>query len=146
MFDGVEGQLWECCKLLFEEPEARGQSPITINSAADGTPYIISCKPGHERDWLLLWPLKDDRSGLEEPMTVRNGLEDFGPPPSGVVWFMDHPNATTVHLADGKWHNLLSHRVMDRGEHGGQDPAPQTGHYVEEVFSSGAVVPVWNFG
>ena len=50
-------------------------------------------------------------------------------------------------VADGLWHNVLSYRVVDNGEvEGRAPPAPQTGCYVEEVFSRGkAVPPSWNF-
>ncbi len=111
----------------------------------DGTPYLCGNRLGHERDWLLLWPLKQNRSGLEEPITVRNALKQFGPPPSGKVWFMDHPMSQTVRLADGAWRHLLVYRIMDRGEHSGFPPAPQTGLYVEEVISAGSAIPSWNF-
>ena len=137
-----EGRTWT---EIMAVPDVKAQAPITINTAADGAPYIVTLKPGHERDWVLLWMLNEDRSGLNEPITVRNGLEDFGPPPSGMIWFIDHPNGTVARLADGKWHGLLSYRVLDRGEHGGGNPTPFTGHYVEEVTSTGAAVPAWNF-
>jgi len=125
--------------------DVRGESPITINEAADGTPYVVTNKIGHERDWIMLWPLNEARNGLTDPINVRNGLEDFGPPPSGMIWFMDHSNGVVARLADGAWHGLLSYRVLDRGEHGGGEPTPFTGHYVEEVMSSGPAVPAWKF-
>ena len=133
---------WE---LAIEVPRGRGQGPVTLNQAADGTPYLAANRLGHERDWLALWPLTQDRTGLEEPITIRNALKQFGPPPSGKVWFMDSPMAQTVHLADHRWHNLLSYRIMDRGEHSGLSPAPQSGLYVEEVISAGPAIPCWNF-
>ena len=133
---------WE---LAIDVPQGRGQAPVTLNQAADGTPYLAGNRLGHERDWLVLWPLNRERSGLEEPITVRNALEQFGTPPSGRVWFMDHPMAQTVRLADGGWHNLLLYRIMDRGEHSGLPPAPQSGLYVEEVVSAGPPIPLWNF-
>ena len=76
---------------------------------------------------------------------MRNAQEEFGPPPTGPVWFVDHPNAATVQLADGAWHNLLGYRIMDRGEHGGADPVPQTGLYVGEAISTGPAIPAWRF-
>ena len=136
------GESWQ---VMIDLPEGRAQAPITINQAADGTPYIATNKLGHERDWLCIWPLNPDRTGLAEPITVRNALAEFGPPPVGPVWFMDHPNGQTVQLADGAWHHLLGYRIMDRGEHAGAPPAPQTGLYVEEAFSAGPPIPVWRF-
>lgn len=136
---------WRSWENVIAVPKTRGQAPVTISTASDGTPYIVSCKLAHGRDWLMVWPLNADRTGLDEPLTVRNAAEQFGPPPSGSVWFMDHPNAMTVQLADGQWHNLLAYRIMDRGEHGGADPAPQTGLYVEQVRSTGPAIPRWLF-
>ena len=137
------GRTWD---VLIDLPKARGQAPVTLNQAADGTPYIVANLPGHERDWLGLWPLQPDRKALGAMINVRNAVEDFGPPPSGLVWFMDHPSAATLRLADGKWHHVLTYRLMDRGEHSGGEPTPHTGQYVEEVISAGAARPPWKFG
>ena len=130
---------------IIELLNARGQAPVTINQAADGTPYIVCNKYGHERDWLIVCPLNDERDGLLPPIDVRNALSEFGPPPKGPVWFMDHPNGETVRLADGNWHHLLSYRNMDRGEHAGGAPTPHTGHYLEKLISDGPPRPVWQF-
>ena len=138
----VDGRAW---KLIVEQPDMRGQSPVTINRAADGTPYIVSNALGRERDKLVLWPFSRDRTGFAEPVTVRDALQQFGRPPSKIVWFMDHSNAGVVRLADGRWHNLLVYRIMDRGEHSGRPPAPQTGLYLEEVVSAGEAIPAWRF-
>ena len=138
----VDGRAW---KLIVEQPDMRGQSPVTINRAADGTPYIVSNALGRERDKLVLWPFSRDRTGFEKPVTVRDALQQFGRPPSKIVWFMDHANAGVVRLADGRWHDLLVYRILDRGEHGGQAPPPQTGLYVEEVLSTGRAIPAWRF-
>ena len=48
------GRTWN---LVMDLPNARGQAPVTLNQAADGTPYIVANVLGHERDWLALWPL-----------------------------------------------------------------------------------------
>ena len=133
---------WNC---IIDLPEGRAQSTVTLNQAVDGTPYVVANALGRERDLLCVWPLSDDRCGLGEPITVRNALDEFGTPPSGIVWFVDHPNANTVQLADGDWHHILSYRIMDRGEHSGGDPTPQTGQYLEEVISSGPARPDWRF-
>ena len=136
------GASWD---LIIDLSEARGQAPMTINHAADDTPYIVGTKLGHEREWLCIWQLNADRTGLEEPITVRNALEEFGPPPTGPIWFMDHPMAAVLQLADGQWHNILSYRNMDRGEHAGADSTPHTGQYLEEVISTGPAIPAWKF-
>lgn len=137
------GENWE---VVINRERARGQAPITINQAADGTPYVVANRLGYERDWLALWPLSDDRKSLKDPIDVRNATAEFGPPPSGMVWFMDHASGETVRLADGRWHHLLSYRIMDRGEHGGGAPPPQTGLYLEEVASAGEPLAGWRFG
>ena len=137
-----DGQSWQP---IIDQPQARGQAPITLNQAVDGTPYIVASALGRERDLLNIWPLSDDRTGLESPILVRDALGEFGPPPSGIVWFMDHANAGVVQLADGKWHDVLSYRIMDRGEHRGDDPAEPTGQYIEEVISTGPPVAPWRF-
>jgi hypothetical protein len=138
----ADGKSW---KLIIEQPNVKGQAPVTINRATDGTPYIVSNPLGRERDKLVLWPLNRDHTAFEDPVTARDALEQFGPPPSGRVWFMDHANAGVVRLSDGHWHNLLVYRIMDRGEHSGRPPAPQSGLYVEEVLSSGPEIPAWKF-
>lgn len=136
------GSSWQ---LIIDLEQARGQAPITINTAADGTPYLVGNPLGRERDCLAIWPVNEERTGLLEPIVVRDALEEYGPPPSGDVWFMDHPNAATLRLRDGKWRNVLSYRIMDRGEHSGGKPAAQTGQYLEEVVSKGQVVSDWRF-
>ncbi|MAE66902.1 MAG: hypothetical protein CMJ18_21805 [Phycisphaeraceae bacterium] len=136
------GATWD---VLFEVEDVRDESPTSINTTADGTLYIFSCPTDHARDQLCLWLLRPDRSGVEEPIMFRDGVKQFGPPPKGPVWFMDHPNGYTVRLADGAWHHLLCHRVMDRGEHGGSEPSPQSGFYAEELVTPGPAVPLWKF-
>ena len=135
------GRTWA---LIIDLEQGRGQAPITINRAADGTPYLAANALDHERDWLCLWPLNQQRNSLDEPMTIRHATQEFGPPPTGPVWFMDHPTALTLRLGDGQWHHILVYRLMDRGEHTGAPPAPQTGLYVEEVTSAGPTIPVWH--
>ena len=133
-------------KLIIEAPDMKGQAPVSINRAVNGSPYIVSTPLGRERDKLSLWPLNPGRTGFDPPITVRDALQQFGPPPSRKVWFMDHSNGGVVRLAAGRWHDLLLYRMMDRGEHSGGPPAPQSGLYAEEVLCTGAAVPEWNFG
>ena len=136
------GESW---KLVIEKTEAKGEAPVTINQAVDGTPYLVCNKLGHERDWLVIHPLNDERDDLLPAIDVRNALADFGPPPKGPVWFMDHSMGETLRLGDGQWHHVLSYRNMDRGEHAGSTPPPSSGQYLEEVFSDGPARPVWKF-
>ena len=136
------GKTWP---LVIDKPQARAEAPITINQAVDGTPYLVCNKFGHERDWLVIHPLNDERDDLLPAIDVRNAMKDFGPPPKGPVWFMDHSMGETLRLGDGQWHHVLSYRNMDRGEHAGSTPPPSSGQYLEEVFSDGPARPVWKF-
>ncbi len=149
---------------------AVGGCPITLNQAADGTPYLaanlneVNLHPRPERfrpqkndqgivyalsagrEKLCFWPLNQSRDGLETPILVRDSVAEFGLAPSGDYWAVDHPSATTVQLADGNWHNLIGMRICDTAEvREGAAPAPQTGCYVEEVLSTGTPIPMWNF-
>ena len=136
------GKSWS---VVIDQSQARGQAPITINRASDGTLYLAANALGRERDLLCLWPLNEQRTGLMDRLEIRDALAEFGPPPTGPVWFMDHPTAVTLRLADGEWHHVLIYRLMDRGEHAGAAPPAQTGMYVEEVKSSGPAIPEWLF-
>jgi hypothetical protein len=79
-------------------------------------------------------------------MVARDCRREFGPPPGNTAWRVDHPAAMTVHLADGRWHNVLAARVLEYGELTHVlPPTPRTGAYVEEVLSSGNAVPIWRF-
>jgi hypothetical protein len=135
----------ESWQLIIEIPQARGQAPITINQAADGSPYLVGTAYGHERGWLRLWPLNAERTGLEDGITVRDGERQFGRTPSGKPWYIDHASGGRLRLADGRWHGILTYRVMDTGEFSLGPPSPQTGLYVEEVTSAGPEAPAWRF-
>ena len=101
---------------------------------------------GTFREKLYLWPLNQDRTGLELPLLARDAIAEFGLPPHGSTWNVDHPSAMTVQLGDGRWHNVLAYRVMERGEMvRGLSPSPQTGCYLEEVSSAGEPIRAWSF-
>ena len=143
--------------------------PVTLNRAADGTPYIAAnlyevplfAIPeeyrlprdadgpirggGWPREKLYLWPLQKNRSQLAAPILARNPREEFGTPPGGSMWRADHPSGATVQLADGKWHHVLGYRVLEDVEWDDQAPPPQTGAYLEEVISAGEPIAAWNF-
>ncbi len=161
------GESWS--KIIHVEG-AVGGCPITLNQAADGTPYIaanlneVTLHPLSERgrpkkndqgivyasaagrEKLCFWPLNQARDGLETPVLVRDSVAEFGLAPSGDFWAVDHPSAMTVQLADGNWHNVIAMRICDIAEvRHGADPVPQTGFYVEEVLSPGTPIPMWKF-
>jgi len=137
-----EGKAWG---LVLSLPNAHSPGPMSIGSAADGTPYIAANLPGSGRETLCLWPLNAGRMDLEKPLTARAARDAFGPAPGDGKWLVDHPSGGVVRLADGKWHGVVAYRVLASAEHKGAPPAPQSGCYVEEVVSSGAVMPPWRF-
>ena len=156
----VDLQAWE---QVVDVKRALAGSPVTLNQAADGTPYVagnlhqewfedsrgVYC---HGRELLCLWPLNAARNGVEPGLMARACRLEFGPPPSTTYWQIDHPSASTLQLADGQWHNVLIYRIIDLAESAlcwcfdGFSNAPaQTGCYLEEVKSDGPPRPAWNF-
>ncbi|PYV08564.1 MAG: hypothetical protein DMG07_25435, partial [Acidobacteria bacterium] len=148
---------------------AISSAPVTINQAADGTPYVgaslyqvpFERLAGHFRvpkdrqgrvragGWtrrvLCLWPIRDDRAGLAAAIVARDCDADFGPPPGGSMWRVDHPSGAVVQLGDGAWHGVLGYRIHEDVESRSVEPPPQTGAYLEEVRSAGAAVALWRF-
>ena len=162
-----EGESWE--KII----DVRGLisiAPVTVNRALDGTPYIASniylvpTDPidksfklfrdrqrrikggGWTRQKLYLWPLTKDRKGLEAPILARDPKAEFGPPPGGSMWRVDHPSSAIIQLADGKWHNVVGYRIHEDVEDHDKAMPAQTGAYLEEVFSTRTPLPAWDFG
>jgi hypothetical protein len=130
------------------------RSPVTVNTAADGTPYVASNPMVEDRErfaWgergiLMIWQLNPRRDDLEDPIVVCNGSEEFGESPSGEGWYIDHPNGQTL-LIGGRWRHVLVYRVADRGEvKDGTSPVEATGCHLAEVTSSGENLPAWGFG
>jgi len=147
-------------------------APVVLNKALDGTPFIAANRyqyqthvkgvpslqfflgkdgrpvaDGGTRETLMLWPLNDARDALEIPVYGRDCLTEFGPPPNGTIWQADHPNASVVRLADGRWQCLMGYRILEKEEnYFGAMPTRHTGAYLEEVISSGRAVVAWNFG
>ena len=141
---GDSGKSWD---QVFHVANLRANAPVVLNRAADGTPYIAADHPASFRAKLCLWPLNAERTGCGPLIVARDCVADFGPAPEGTTWFADHPIATTVQLADGRWHNLLAFRVMafNTAGVGGETVTPRTGCYIEEVFSAGSARPAWRF-
>jgi hypothetical protein len=139
------GMTW---KQVIYRKECRSRSPVSINQAADGTPFIAANLPPRDRtrEVLCYWPLNSSRTDLEDRVIARDARSEFGPAPSGSWWRIDHPNSAIVRLADGAWHSLVVYRIVDNGDvEGAAAPPPQTGCYVEEVLSRGELVPAWRF-
>lgn len=161
------GKTWT--KIIHVVGES-ASSVISLNQAADGSPYVATnlyevllrslpekFRPkqdsqgiirgaGFHREKLCLWPLNADRDNLEVPILVRDSEKEFGLPPSGDTWNVDHPSSMTVRLRDQMWHNIMVMRICDHAEvRAGYLPAPQTGTYVEEIVSEGNAIPQWKF-
>ena len=139
------GETW---KQVIHQKDFHARSPISLNRAADGTPYIAAnlFPQSRTREILCLWPLNADRTELGELYIARDARGQFGPAPSESWWRVDHPISSVLRLADGKWHGVLTYHIVDNGEVDGfGSPTPQTGCYVEEIFSTGKAIPTWRF-
>ncbi|MFH1007715.1 MAG: sialidase family protein, partial [Candidatus Latescibacterota bacterium] len=140
-----DGETW---KQVIYRKDCRSRSPVSINQAADGTPFVAANLPPLERtrEVLCYWPLNETRTDFKECRIARDLPSEFGPAPSGSWWRIDHPTSAIVQLSDGAWHSLLAYRIVDNGEiESDAGPPPQTGCYVEEVFSGGEAIPAWRF-
>jgi hypothetical protein len=161
-----EGKQW---KRLLSLPGVVPRSPVTLHQAGDGSLFIAANLIGELpadmagafplpkgadgkrlrgwiRETLCLWPLDVENARLKDSLVIRDGRASFGPSPGGIAWTIDHPLVANLRLSDGQWHTVLGHRVLDRAETvRGFAPPPQTGAYLEEVFSAGAAVPAWRF-
>lgn len=146
--------------LLFTQDNMRPLTPITINTTGDGRAYVAAnpfC-PGDLdsrgikryanalREKITLWPLSEDRRRLLDPVVFRDGPADFGIPPSGSIWAIDHPCGRTVRMADGQWHHVVGYRLLDLAEILDKaPPTPVTGCYMDEIALNGAFTPPWRF-
>jgi hypothetical protein len=117
-------------------PRIREPVPLSINRAADGTPYLATTPLGQARSVLKLWPLDAGRTRLEEPLVAHE-------PRKGLSQSVDHPTSATLRLADGKWHHVLVYRMRLGGPD--RTGARRVGCCVEEVFSRGMAIPTWQF-
>lgn len=153
------GATWE---RIISAEGIRGESPVTIGRTVDGTPYIVGnlntgrlimkagwagLEAGTSREILCLWPLNAERTGLEPAFIARDSRSDFGPPPNGTSWRVDHPVGVPLRLKDERWHNVLAYRVMEDAEYFlSSAPTPHTGTFIEKVLCGGAAIQSpWNF-
>ena len=158
---GDNGVTWE---KVIDVPNLRQASPVTLNQAADGTPYILcnqslsafiatngTLLDGHGhcsfRELVGLWPLNAGRTTLLSPHIVRYPRYEFGVPPAGGDWTCDHANGNTIRLADGRVHHLICYRLQAHAEVGGfqndMPPTPHSGQWVEELFANGTPRDEW---
>jgi hypothetical protein len=151
------GHTWTC---LLRKDNMRPVTPISINTTGDGRAYVAAnpfCPDDLDsrgikryanalRERICLWPLSDDRKRLLDPVVLRDGPSEFGIPPSGSIWAVDHPMSTTLRMADGKWRHVISYRLLDLAEI--LDHAPQTpitGSYCDEIELGEPFIPPWHF-
>ncbi|MDD5676776.1 MAG: sialidase family protein [Kiritimatiellae bacterium] len=159
-----KGQTWARC---FEADYGRTECPLSINRAADGTPYFAANARINPDLWsfspelrekgggqkfgrarLSIWELNGRRTGLLAPRVVRDFFDspDFRIGSEASYWRADHPVGNVVQLADGRWHSLLAYRVIYREKHESSGkPRPQTGLYLEELVCETEGIPEWRF-
>lgn len=151
------GQTW---RQLVDEPNLRPQTPVSVGATADGTAFVLAntfgmTSPDRTVQWwhldrarLVLWQVADTAGELKPAQVLRDGWDDFGPPPPETMWDVDHPTSGIVRLADGRWHSLITYRVMAfswRGDAAGETVTPHTGCYVEETPLTDPATPPWRF-
>ncbi|NMA42151.1 MAG: hypothetical protein GX946_02075 [Oligosphaeraceae bacterium] len=150
-----QGKSW---KVIIEKENFHTQTPLSVGVTASGIPYIVAnefCTHNSKgerltsiilREKLLVWPIKQDFSGLEEPICACDAPVEFGEPPNQSFWRVDHPIGLPVRLKDGKWHSILCFRTLEHLECDSNAlPTPFTGSYVREIFSTGNDFPLWIF-
>ena len=93
--------------------DGRTNSPVVLNQALDGTPFLTTNIMGYHRNIMEILPLNSSRTGLDKPITLRNGPVEFGPAPKGRGWGIDHGIGNVIRLADGNWHSILIYRVRN---------------------------------
>lgn len=145
---------------IVNEPNLRPQTPVSVNASPDGTIFVLAnvigmTNPERTVQWwhldrakLALWQLADGTPELKPAQIIRDAWADFGPPPPDTVWDMDHPSSGLVRLADGKWHGLVTYRLMAfsiYGDKRGETITPHTGCYVEEMPAVEPASPPWRF-
>ena len=156
------GETWE---QVIDIPDARSGTPVTINQALDGSPYILTnprvhrCSQGYlrhkiaYRERLLAYPLTPDRHGVEAPLNVLDCNAQFGPPPEAyhdlgwpAMWKADLATGHNLRLADGRWHHIIFARgMLDLENISNHPPTERTGCYIAEVTTDGAAAAPWLF-
>lgn len=145
-------------------------TPVTLNRAVDGTPYVAGnfYEPEFrlpeglhsdggisrlepmgrraERSTISVWALNAARDGFDAQFIARDPRSEFGLPPHGTTWAVDHPVGSPVRLADGRWHSLMGYRLLEWKENTHFiPPSPLTGCYLDEIVSFGQPAPLWDF-
>lgn len=98
-----EGRSWH---VIIDVKPFWQACPMILSRAADGTPFLAlnryrepAINRFAKREMIWAFPLSDNRRTLLDPIVVRDATMDFGPPPHGTKWRVDHACGTTVRLA-----------------------------------------------
>ncbi len=155
---------------LIHLPRMRNATPVVINRTVGGTAFLtanpyqaLQDSRGRVvpstmiRNLLALWPLDATRGMIGKPLLLLDADRTFGPPrtkgPWDVHlktdnrWNLDHPIATPIRLADGRWRAVMTFRVTDAAvNQGGASPAEPAGFWTAEIEKTGENdLPIWNF-
>jgi hypothetical protein len=146
VWHSTDGKKWE---IIVDEPQLLTVSPITVNVAGDGSPYVVgnpyTSDAIDDRSILLAWPVLAG-GGVGDPITLLDGPATFGPTGHDRGWMLDHPSGLTIYDADGKLRHILAFRVAAGGEvTTGAVASPYTGCYAMEIRTPGAMKSVWRF-
>ncbi len=166
---GTEFNVWRSAdgaqswKQVVHLDKMRASSPVTIHRTLGGLPFLCAnphvgpykdglgreVSIGRWRESIALWPLADDRTGVEKPSFLFDfNRARFGGSPNGSAIWADHPVSGIVRLADGRHRCILCLRVWSRDEVTNEVIAtPMSGTWVKEVhnLNDGPERPVWNF-
>ena len=149
------GKTWILC---FIVPHFHTLTPMSLDISAAGKPFVIAnayctCNSKGEtvpsiilREKLLAYPLKNDLTGIEEPLVIQDGNADFGMPPYNSFWRIDLPVGMTLQFRNKKICHLIFYRVLEHLEcDSNAMPTEFTGCHIAEIKSDGNVMPIWKF-
>ena len=144
-----DGMAWQ---VVFDRLQARAESPVTINSAADGTPYFalnpwFSEYEGmpytHGRRRMDIRPMRPDLSDWGEGLLVRRTETGRA---ERSRWLLDHPLSATIRLKDGVWRHVLAYRSLFSGAFDEMDEGSLSyGLYLDAIESDGPAIAPWRF-
>ncbi len=147
LWRSTDALVWQ---VVFDALEVRAESPVTINTALDGSPYFAfnpwrseyaAKSYTHGRRWLEIRPMRPDLHGWDEGLLVRDAPDD-----GNSKWFFDHPLSANIRLKDGKWRHVLAYRSFFCGDPAELDKTSlRYGAYLDVVESNGPEFVPWKF-
>ncbi len=147
LWRSMDGLAWQ---VVFDALEVRAESPVSINTALDGSPYFAfnPWSPDyatkaytHGRRLLEIRPMRPDLHDWDEGLLVRSA-----PDSEYSKWFFDHPRSANIRLKDGKWRHVLTYRSFFCGEPAELDKTSlRYGVYLDVVESNGLEFGTWKF-